>query len=56
MKLRLSLASVLVALSFAAPLAAQSNQTLPAGFDSVQGGAATSVPFNQLTPPKLQWH
>ena len=56
MKLRLSLASVVAVCSFAAPLAAQSNQTLPAGFDTVQGGSGTSFPFNQLTAHKWQWH
>ncbi|MCC7011681.1 MAG: hypothetical protein IT454_03880 [Planctomycetes bacterium] len=35
---------------------AQSFQTLPAGFDNVQGGAGTAYPQNTTAPQKWQWH
>jgi hypothetical protein len=35
---------------------AQSSQTLPAGFDNVQGASGTAFPFNQTASHKWQWH
>jgi hypothetical protein len=56
MKLRsLRFASFAVAL-LAADAAAQLSQTLPAGYDNVNGGSGSSYPFNTTSNQIWQWH
>lgn len=48
--------TILLALLVAAPLCGQMQQTLPAGFLTTFGGAASSFPFNTTADHKWQWH